>query len=136
MNKENLYAVPSAREFGGRISAAPLLLLLLLLTPWPSGAEQGPQVLGYGVKGCPDYVAVFDGWEDGDAIAAAEYLRYRSWLTGFVTGLSLATASDVLKGVEVKGAMRRIQVYCDDHPDSDFFMGTMDLVRILSGLGG
>ncbi len=111
------------------------LLALLLVSP-PLVAEQRPQVLGYGVKGCRDYVAVFDRWESGDAQATAEYLRYRGWLSGFVTGLSLATASDVLKGVEVKGAMRRIQVYCDEHPDDDFFVATMDLIRILSGLGG
>ncbi len=112
------------------------VLLLLLLLARPAMTETQPQVLGYGVKSCGDYVAVFEGWENGDGPAMVEYLRYRSWLSGFVTGLSLATASDVLKGVEIKGAMRRIQVYCDDHTDSDFFIATMDLIRILSGLPG
>jgi len=55
-------------------------------------------------------------------------------LTGLVTGLSLATGSDVLRGVDVKGAMRRIQVYCDEHPTEDFFIASMDLVRTLSSL--
>jgi len=95
-----------------------------------------PQVIGYGVKECKEYVTVFDGWEQGDESAITEYLRYRGWLTGLVTGLSLATGSDVLKGVEVKGAMRRIQVYCDDHPDRDFFNASMDLIKILDGLAG
>ena len=114
---------------------AAVLSAILLLSP-AVAAGQKPQVLGYGVKGCQEYVEVFDRWEDGDGEAAFEYLRYRSWLAGFVTGLSLATASDVLKGVEVKGTMRRIQVYCDEHPENDFFMATMELIRTLSGLGG
>jgi len=113
-----------------------IALLLLLVVVQPGMAETKPQILGYGVKTCPDYVMVFEGWENGDGPAIAEYLRYRSWLAGFVTGLSLATASDVLKGVEIKGAMRRIHVYCDENPDSDFFVASMDLIRILSGLGG
>ena len=31
-----------------------------------------------------------------------------------------------LHGVEVRGAMRRIQLYCDDHPTDDFFNASMD----------
>lgn len=93
-----------------------------------------PQVLGYGVKDCREYLIVFDGWERGDEQSIAEYLRFRGWVAGLVTGLSLATGMDVLKGVEVRSAMRRIQVYCDEHPDQDMFNGTMDLIRILGGL--
>jgi hypothetical protein len=106
----------------------------LLLAALPLQAQQTPQVLGYGVKGCDHYNVVFEGWENGQGDQIAEYIRYRDWLTGLVTGLSLATGSDVLKGVEIKGAMRRIQVYCDEHPTDDFFTASMDLVRILSGL--
>lgn len=107
-----------------------LLLAFLLSAP----LQAAPEVLGYGVKGCDEYNRVFAGWETGQADAIAEYLHYRDWLTGLVTGLSLATGTDVLRGVEVKGAMRRIQVYCDEHPTEDFFIASMDLVRTLSGL--
>jgi hypothetical protein len=106
----------------------------LLLAALPLQAQQRPQVLGYGVKGCDHYNLVFEGWENGQGDQIAEYIHYRNWLTGLVTGLSLATGSDVLKGVEIKGAMRRIQVYCDEHPTDDFFTASMDLIRILSGL--
>lgn len=109
-------------------------LLGLLMFALPLQAQETPQVLGYGVRSCEHYNDAFEGWENGQAEQIVEYLHYRDWLTGLVTGLSLATATDVLKGVEVKGAMRRIQVYCDEHPTDDFFTATMDLIRILSGL--
>jgi hypothetical protein len=112
-----------------------ICLCLVLLTTQLSAAS-GPQVIGYGVKSCRDYLAVFDGWEKGDERDIGQYLRYRSWFSGIVTGLSLATGMDVLAGVEVNGAMRRIQVYCDEHPDDDFFTASMDLIRILTDLGG
>ncbi|WP_428605609.1 hypothetical protein [Sedimenticola sp.] len=110
------------------------ILFGLLWVVLPLHAQQIPQVLGYGVKGCDHYNRVFEGWENGQGEQIAEYIHYQDWLTGLVTGLSLATGMDVLKGVEIKGALRRIQVYCDEHPTDDFFTASMDLVRILSGL--
>ena len=97
-------------------------------------AEDRPLVLGYGVKGCRDYTLAFREWDKGSEAYIAEYLRYRGWLAGLVTGLSLATGLDVLKGVELDGAMRRIQVYCDDEPNDDFFNASMRLIRALSSL--
>lgn len=125
-------ALKSLFDFGSRFRLTALLLGFISL----SAVGGQPQVIGYGVKECEEYVTVFEGWEQGDESAIMEYLRYRGWLAGLVTGLSLATGSDVLKGVEVKGAMRRIQVYCDDHPDRDFFNASMELIRILDGLAG
>lgn len=110
------------------------VFLALLTVALPLQARETPQVLGYGVRGCDHYNEIFNGWESGQGDQIAEYLHYRDWLAGLVTGLSLATGTDVLKGVEVNGAMRRIQVYCDEHPTEDFFTASMDLVRILSGL--
>ena len=97
-------------------------------------AEDRPQVLGYGVKVCRDYLPAFRESEKGSEEYIAEYLRYRGWVAGLVTGLSLATGLDVLKGVELDGAMRRIQVYCEDQPDDDFFNATMRLIKALSSL--
>ena len=110
------------------------LLLLLLLLPFGSSAEDGrPQVLGYGVNTCATYIAAFNGWERGEESAIVEYLRYREWFAGLVTGLSLATGREVLSGVEVKDAMRRLQVYCGDNREEDFFRASMTLLRTLSG---
>ncbi|MCW8890607.1 MAG: hypothetical protein OQL20_08120 [Sedimenticola sp.] len=97
-------------------------------------AEQSPQVLGYGVKSCDQYNRSYQGWQEGAEAHIAEYIHFRDWLTGLVTGLSLATGMDVLKGVDEKGAMRRIQLYCDEHPADDFFTASMDLIRLLSSL--
>jgi len=108
------------------------LLCLFLLVAWGAAAENRPQVMGYGVKSCEAYSKVYQGSEQGREEQIAEYLRYQDWLTGIVTGLSLATAMDVLQGVEVRSAMRRIELYCDEHPSDDFFTAAMDLIRTLS----
>ncbi|MCB1758708.1 MAG: hypothetical protein KDI68_02865 [Gammaproteobacteria bacterium] len=113
-----------------------LLLLPLLLSVLTAGAQEPPEVWGFGVKPCRDYLATFERWQQGEEAAIADYLRYRGWLAGLVTGLSLATGQGVLKGVEMDGAMRRIQVNCDERPDDDFFNASMSLIRRLSGLGG
>ncbi|TVT65435.1 hypothetical protein [Sedimenticola selenatireducens] len=111
-----------------------LLTIMLLSQPVAIRAQESPQVLGYGVKGCDHYNHSYNGWQEGQGDHIAEYIHYRDWLTGLVTGLSLATGTDVLKGVDVKGAMRRIQLYCDEHPTDDFFTASMDLIRLLSNL--
>jgi hypothetical protein len=113
------------------------LLTGLLLACWlPLAAAEGdtPQLWGYGVKGCRDYIAAWEGREQGDAEAAMDYLLYREWLAGLVTGLSLATGQDVLVGVEIEQALRRIKLHCEEHREDDFFKASMDLVRLLSML--
>lgn len=113
-----------------------VILLLLLLAAAPVGAQEPPRVWDFGVKSCRDYLSTFERQIAGEQTAIADYVRYRSWLSGLVTGLSLATGMDVLKGVEPEGAMRRIQVNCDERPEDDFFNASMALIRQLSGLGG
>ncbi|MCP4284359.1 MAG: hypothetical protein GY792_07910 [Gammaproteobacteria bacterium] len=112
--------------------------LFLILSLWLASAlaQEKPQVWDYGVKDCRDFLAAFDGWESGQEADIAEYVHYRGWLSGLVTGLSLATGSDVLKGVDPDGALRRIRIYCDEQPDDDFFTAGMNLIRQLSPLGG
>lgn len=111
------------------------LLALLLSVALSCGAAEQPLLLGYGVKECRDYNQAFRDWQAQDEAALSEYLRYRGWLAGLVSGLSLATGMDVLKGVELTAAMRSIQVYCDEHPDDDFFAASMDLVKALGAPG-
>lgn len=109
-------------------------LCLLLLASTCSFAETNPAVVGYGVKSCGSYLQAYSGWEQGQEEQIAEYRRYRDWLSGMVTGLSLATDMDVLKGVDIKGAMRRIQLICDEQHDDDFFAASMGLIKTLSSL--
>ena len=97
-------------------------------------ADEKPQLMGIGANQCRAYLLAFKGWEQGQAEQIGKYLQYREWFSGMGTGLSLATAQDVLHGVEIDGAMRRIQLYCDEKPDDDFFTASMDLIRILSTL--
>ncbi len=55
-----------------------LTLTALLLACWvPLAVAEGdsPQLWGYGVKDCGDYIAAWDGREQGDAEAAVEYLH-------------------------------------------------------------
>lgn len=111
-----------------------MLIQLFILSPALSTGEEKPQLMGMGVNKCRAYLLAYKGWEQGQAEQIAKYLQYREWLAGMGTGLSLATAQDVLHGVEIEGAMRRIQLYCNEKPDDDFFTASMDLIRILSTL--
>lgn len=95
-------------------------------------AEPLPPLWGYGVKSCDHYVRAWQGKQEGREEDIAEFRRYQDWLTGYVSGLNLATGQDVLAGVAIDGAMRRIHLYCDDHRKDDFFGATMDLVKLLS----
>ena len=112
---------------------------LLVILPWIGGGnawadDSAPPLWGYGVKSCDAFVQVHNDRLAGEESAIAEYRRYEDWLTGFASGLNLATGMDVLAGVEMEGVLRRIHLYCDDHRKADFFSATMDLVKLLSQL--
>jgi len=111
-----------------------LLLLVLLQLCFTTAYAASPQVLGYGVKPCEAYLQAHEGWDAGLEEQIEQYLHYRDWLTGFVSGLSLALGKDALHGVEISGAMRRIQLYCDEQPTDDFFTASMSLIKLLSKL--
>ena len=111
----------------------PFLLLCLLIVAGAQGSEM-PPLWGYGVKSCDEYAAAWTGREEGVESEIGEYRRYEDRLTGFVSGVNLATGQDVFVGVEINSAMRRIHLYCDEHRKDDFFTATMDLVRLLSKL--
>jgi hypothetical protein len=110
------------------------LLLIMMLVPFLSHGAESPQLLGYGVNSCDAYLNAYRGWEEGVDEHIAEYLHYRDWLAGFVSGLSLAAGKDVLRGVELAGAMRRIQLQCDEYRDNDFFNTALTFIRQLSRL--
>jgi len=111
-------------------TAAGTALCATMLLCAAASAEE-PPLWGYGVRGCPDYLLAFDAKDDGDA---AEFQRYEDWLTGFISGLNLATGEDVLRGSGIETAMRRNHAHCKGHKDQDFFNATMDFVRSLTSL--
>ena len=111
-----------------------ILLLAILQLSLTSAIASPSQLLGYGVKPCEAYLETYAGWDNGLEEQIEKYLHYRDWLTGFVSGLNLAMGEDMLRGVEVSGAMRRIQLYCDEHPSDDFFTASMSLIKLLSNL--
>jgi hypothetical protein len=117
-----------------RLSIPACLAIGLLGVAPPLYAEKMPPLWGYGVKTCGSFLEAAKGMDDGVGGQAAEYGRYEDWLTGFVSGLNLATGQDVFKGADVDSAMRRIRAHCGGHRKQDFFNATMDLVRMLSGL--
>lgn len=106
---------------------APVLLLTACAT---AHAEDQP-LWGYGVRSCASYLEACGQEEQGDA---AEFQRFEDWLTGFISGLNLATGDDVLRGSGIESAMRRTRAYCEREPNEDFFNASMDFVRALSGL--
>jgi hypothetical protein len=118
-----------------RFVAAALLAALLApaVADTPARAAQAPTLWGYGVKSCSDFVTAAPGEGAPAAVGSEEYLRYREWLAGLVTGINLATASDVLRGAELDAALGRIRTLCKPHPRNDFFNAAMTLIRSLRG---
>jgi hypothetical protein len=120
-----------------RLAALPTALALATALWCASNpAAAAPILWGYGVKTCGDYVAAAPGDGAPVAVVGAEYLRYREWLAGLVSGLNLATGTDVLAGGELDAALTRIQAYCRTHPADDFFNASMALVRSLGQVKG
>jgi len=110
------------------------LISLILLIPLVAVGAEAPQLWGYGVKTCDAYLNSYRGWEEGAEEQIAEYLHYQDWLAGFVSGLSMAAGKDVLRGVSLPGAMRRIRYQCEEYRDNDFFNSTLAFIKMLSEL--
>jgi hypothetical protein len=108
--------------------------LALALGTGPAAAA--PTLWGYGVKSCGDYLAASPAQGAPAAIVGPEYARYREWLAGLVTGLNLATGTDVLAGAELDAALTRIRAHCKDRPADDFFNASMSFIRALGQVRG
>jgi hypothetical protein len=120
-----------------RSTAIPAALALTVALSGGAGTAVGaPTLWGYGVKPCSAFVAASPGPGAPIAVAGAEFLRYREWLAGLVSGLNLATGTDVLAGAELDAALTRIGAYCRAHPADDFFNASMALVRSLGQVKG
>ena len=115
-------------------TALTAVFMAVLAPAWSAPpAPSAPTLWGYGVKSCSDFLTTAPGAGTPAAVASDEYLRYREWLAGLVTGINLTTASDVLRGAELDAAMGRIQRHCQAHPRDDFFNAAMALIRSLRG---
>jgi hypothetical protein len=93
---------------------------LLAATP-PQAAER--TLWGYGVRGCEAYLAA------AAAADAAELTRYRDWLAGFVSAMSLALGEDALGDADLATALRGTRDSCRNDRDQDFFNAAMDFVQ-------
>lgn len=111
-----------------------LLLLGSMLSAGTPMAGDKPVLWGQGVQSCEVYAKVWEARNLGTQAGIEDYQRFQDWLTGFVSGLSLATGMDVLRGVDIEGAMRRTSIHCEDNPEDDFFTASMDLIRVLSAV--
>jgi hypothetical protein len=100
------------------------------------GANAAPPLWGYGVKPCRDFLAAAPSENAPTAVGGFEYLHYREWLAGLISGLNLATASDVLAGAELDAALTRIRARCQSNPGEDFFNASMALVKSLNRIKG
>ncbi len=111
-----------------------LLLIGAVLSAGMAMAADKPVLWGQGVQRCEVYTKVWEARNLGNQAGVEDYRRFQDWLTGFVSGLSLATGMDVLRGVDIEGAMRRTRIHCEDNPEDDFFTASMDLIRVLSAV--
>ena len=127
------------RDDSSCIGRARLLTLAVALSLPIAGWAQGertvaPALWGHGVKSCSAYLAAMPGPNTPVELASEEYLRYRQWLAGLVSGLNLAVGRDVLKGAELDAAMPRIAAICKEQPEADFFNASLRLIRSLGQL--
>ena len=111
------------------------MLLFLLLTAAPVWS-QNASLYGYGVRSCDDLVASARQWESSETedAGALAHLQLREWMSGFISGLSLALGSDVTRGAGVEGMMRQVVKQCIEHRQSDVFTATMKLIKKRGGL--
>lgn len=109
------------------------IILLLFLAAAPVWG-QNAALHGYGVRSCDDLVTSARQWESNEEEGALAHLQLREWMSGFISGLSLALGSDVTRGAGVEGMMRQLVKQCSEHRQSDIFTATMELIRKRGGL--
>jgi len=106
--------------------------LALCLAVATGGASGEPVLWGYGVKTCRQLVEAAPGAGVPASIASEEFVRYREWLAGLISGLNLATGTDVLGGAELDAAVEKILARCKDEPNQDVFNAGIEEIKALS----
>ncbi len=79
-------------------------------------AAAAPVAIGIGAGSCQRLLETLRLADQGKVRAVANELRYRSWMAGFVSGLSVAGGEDVSRGVPLEGLMRQLRFRCQRHP--------------------
>ena len=95
------------------------LCLLLVSLGTPAAIAAAPQeVLGYGVRGCPEYDAAFAGWEAEEPAQMIEYQRYREWCSEMriprpeqLASFTRTLVKYGVKAVDIKREGRKIKGY-------------------------
>lgn len=105
----------------------PCLLSMGLALPALAGESGG--LVGVGVKRCEALTVAARGADRGEDEGVLELRRYSDWVGGFVSGLNLATGEDLLRNLQLAGAMRRVALHCADHPDEDVFTAVQTVLR-------
>lgn len=105
-------------------------LIALAIAAPPAGADTGGLV-GVGLKRCEGLTAAGRSADRGEDAGILELRRYADWVAGFVSGLNLATGEDLLRGLQLDGALRRVALHCADHPDEEFFTAVQTVLRAL-----
>jgi hypothetical protein len=118
-------ACQTRRRTARTLSTITLLLGIAVGSP-PGNSSSTPELWGYGVRACADYLRAVEAAESGKP---TDYQRYEDWFTGFISGLNLALDYDVLDGAGITAAMQRARAHCVGKPGDDFFTATMTLVR-------
>lgn len=100
-------------------------IVLVLALCSATSVQAAPKLWGAGVEGCFTYNKIYSDHQEKGELGSRFYPRYREWLMGLVSGLSAATGLDMLYATEPDAAMKRIQLICEQQPNSDFFNATM-----------
>lgn len=103
----------------------------LLAGPAWAASDAPGRLIGQGVKRCESLNAAARGAAKGEDLRFLELRRFEDWTAGFVSGLNLATGEDFSRGVEIPGIVRRIGVYCEDHPTDDVFTAVRTVLKAL-----
>lgn len=91
-----------------------------------------PVLWGAGVDSCAQYARTWNEAQTGSEPAMLDISRYREWLMGLVSGLSVSTGLDLLHATEPAGALRRIAQICDEEPATDFYNAAMRMFGQMS----
>lgn len=106
--------------------------LTMALAPVTRDAAAAPILWGYGVKTCAQFLDAAPGTGAPSSIASDEFTRFREWLAGLVSGLNLASGSDVLAGAQLEAALARVRSQCAEQPNQDFFNASIQTIKALS----
>ena len=105
--------------------------LVLLPLAASAAAPDAGGLVGFGVKRCEAFTAAARSADRGEDTGILELRRYADWIAGFVSGVNLATGDDLLRNLQLDGAVRRITLHCADHPGEDVFTAVRTVLRSL-----